>query len=299
MKLIVCVVLLAAVVSANQSVYDDDLDWSQVVPVSETPGFWDNRDVKPVAMGVVNNRLGRIVGGTEIPPNSQPHLILMVVQVSATHVGACGGTLLSLRTAMTAGHCLHNMLVARTFFGAHLVRTPTEPTQIRTFEQPSSFRVHPQYNPRTFANDIGLMILSERLPSSPAIQPISIPTAAEIDLLFVGENVSVYGWGFTSEVSRSLSEFPKVTVNRVISNAQCAETFGEFITPTHMCMSSEGGRGTCTGDSGGPMQTIINGRVVQIGIVSFQGADSCFAGIPTAFTRVSTYGVWIRSNKVE
>ena len=298
MKLIVCVVLLAAVVSANESIFADDFDWSKAVPISETPGFWDNRDVKPIAKAVVNTRLGRIVGGTEIPPNSQPHLVFIAIQVSATHLGTCGGTLLSLRTVMTAGHCLHNMLSVRLIFGAHLVRS-AEPSQLIITEQPRSIRLHEQYNPRTFANDIGLVIMTQTLPSNQFMQPISIPTAAEIDLLFVGENVSVYGWGFTSENSRSLSEFPKVAVNRVISNAQCAETFGEFITPTHMCMSSEGGRGTCTGDSGGPMQTIINGRVVQIGIISFQGAESCFTGIPIAFTRISTYGVWIRSNKVE
>ena len=290
--------LLAVAVSANESFYADDFDWSQVVPMTETPGFWDNRDVKPIARANVNTRTGRIVGGSEISPHSQPHLVMMAIQVSSTHIGICGGTLLSHKTVLTAGHCLHNMLVARVFFGAHLVRT-VEPQQIRTFEQPSSFRIHEQYNPRTFANDIALIILAERLPSNQFMQPISIPTGAEIDLMFVGENVSVYGWGFTSDISRSLSEFPKVAVNSVITNAQCAGTFGEFITPTNICMSTEGGRGTCTGDSGGPMQTIINGRNVQIGIVSFQGADSCVTGIPGAFTRVSTYGVWIRSNKVE
>ncbi|CAO1428280.1 unnamed protein product [Diamesa hyperborea] len=299
MKLIVCFVLLAvAAVSASESIFADDFDWSQAVPISETPGFWDNRDVKPIAKTNVNNRAGRIVGGNEISPNSQPHLVFMAIQVSPTHLGTCGGTVLSQRTIMTAGHCLFNMLAARLIFGAHLVRS-AEPQQHIVTELRSTFRVHEQYNPRTFGNDIALVILTERLPLNQFMQPISIPTGAEIDLLFVGDNVSVYGWGFTSETSRSLSEFPKVAVNRVISNAQCAGTFGQFITPTHMCMSSEGGRGTCTGDSGGPMQTNINGRVVQIGIISFQGADSCFTGIPIAFTRVAAYGVWIRSNKVE
>lgn len=298
MKLIVCVVLLVVAVSANKSFFADEFDWSQAVPMTETPGFWDNRDVKPIARANVNTRTGRIVGGTEIEPNSQPHLIFMAIQVTANHVGVCGGTLLSARTVMTAAHCLENMINIRLFFGAHLIRSP-EPQQVRVDQLPNSFRIHEQYNPRTFANDIALIIMTERLPLNQFMQPISIPTGAEIDLLFVGENTSVYGWGFTSDISRSLSEFPKVAVNRVISNTQCSATFGEFINPTNICMSSEGGRGTCTGDSGGPLQTIINGRVVQIGIVSFQGADSCVTGIPVAFTRVSTYGVWIRSNKVE
>ncbi|CAO1428289.1 unnamed protein product [Diamesa hyperborea] len=297
MKLTVCFVLLVvAAVSANDSLVD--IDWSKALPISETPGFWDNRDVKPIAKANVNTRASRIVGGTQIPPNSQPHLCLVAVQVLPTHVGVCGGTLLSLKTVMTAAHCLLNVSQARLFVGAHLVRS-NEPNQLRITELPPSFRVHEQYNPRTFANDIALIILTDRLPTNQFMQPISIPTGAEIDLLFVGDNVSVYGWGFTSEVSRSLSEFPNVAVNRVISNAQCAGTFGQFITPTHMCMATEGGRGTCTGDSGGPMQTIINGRAVQIGITSFQGAESCFLGVPTAFTRVGAYGVWIRSNKVE
>lgn len=36
-----------------------EIDWSTVVPMQETPGFWDNRNVKPT----VFPRNGRIVGG--------------------------------------------------------------------------------------------------------------------------------------------------------------------------------------------------------------------------------------------
>lgn len=129
MKLIVCVVLLAVAVSANKSFYADEFDWSQAVPMTETPGFWDNRDVKPIARANVNTRIGRIVGGTEIEPNSQPHLIFMAIQVTSTHLGVCGGTLLSHRTVMTAAHCLDSMIFARLFFGAHLIRS-AEPQQV-------------------------------------------------------------------------------------------------------------------------------------------------------------------------
>ena len=64
MKLVVAAVfaLLAVSVYAEEPAWVE-VDWSQVVPVMELPGFWDGRDIKPAVYTEDKTRTGRIVGG--------------------------------------------------------------------------------------------------------------------------------------------------------------------------------------------------------------------------------------------
>lgn len=39
-----------------------EIDWSKVVPVTDLPGFWDGREIKPATFED-GMRSGRIVGG--------------------------------------------------------------------------------------------------------------------------------------------------------------------------------------------------------------------------------------------
>ena len=93
MKLIVVVLLtiFSAVVSANEY---DNIDWTKVIPIQELPGFWDNREIKPV---VVNSRdrSSRITGGEIVPPNSLPMQVALMV-TAAPGIGLCGGTIISV-----------------------------------------------------------------------------------------------------------------------------------------------------------------------------------------------------------
>lgn len=60
MKLLVACLFAVLAVCAFADVEENwEIDWSTVVPMQETPGFWDNRNVKPR----VFPRNGRIVGG--------------------------------------------------------------------------------------------------------------------------------------------------------------------------------------------------------------------------------------------
>jgi hypothetical protein len=40
-----------------------EIDWKNVVPVTDMPGFWDGRDIKPAFYPGDQTRSGRIVGG--------------------------------------------------------------------------------------------------------------------------------------------------------------------------------------------------------------------------------------------
>ena len=54
------------------------------------------------------------------------------------------------------------------------------------------------------------------------------------------------------------------------------------------------GAGTCSGDSGGPLVCKNEkNELVQEGIVSFGGRYSCDT-LPSAYSRVSAYYLWIQ-----
>ncbi|KAG8235392.1 hypothetical protein J437_LFUL009251 [Ladona fulva] len=66
---------------------------------------------------------------------------------------------------------------------------------------------------------------------------------------------------------------------------------GLTVYPEQICASTEeGDKGSCNGDSGGPL--FVNGQVV--GLVSWARGCS-LKDWPTVYTRVSAYADWINS----
>ena len=101
-------------------------------------------------------------------------------------------------------------------------------------------------------------------------------------------------------------DFPEclqeVTVD-TIPTAECIKKYGTwFVLQSILCAADDGKKGTCIGDSGGPL--IIPGASaktdVQIAIMSTRsfgelGGGCLNDGSPEIFTRVSSYKNWIRN----
>jgi len=60
-----------------------------------------------------------------------------------------------------------------------------------------------------------------------------------------------------------------------------------------ICTSTEGGRGACYGDSGGPLLVGNSVPYQQVGIMSY-GDIRCGTGVPDCFTNLAAYEDWIR-----
>jgi hypothetical protein len=60
-SLIFCV--FSIIVAINAIPLQETIDWSNVVPVTELPGFWNDRDVKFTSLIKQQSRNRRIVGG--------------------------------------------------------------------------------------------------------------------------------------------------------------------------------------------------------------------------------------------
>ncbi|XP_057717308.1 tryptase-like isoform X5 [Corythoichthys intestinalis] len=153
--------------------------------------------------------------------------------------------------------------------------------------------VHPEYDVDTVDNDMTLLLLSAPVNFNEFIKPVCL--AAATSTFFAGTNSWVTGWGFIGEGIPLPPPGDLMEVKMpVVGNRKC---FCQYcfinITENMICAGlTQGGRGGCPGDSGGPLMS-KNGSVwVQSGVASF--AFGCGQPrFPTVFARVSQYQDWI------
>lgn len=166
------------------------------------------------------------------------------------------------------------------FLGATRRDQPNEPGQIRFIA--TDRILHEQYDGSNFNNDIAVL----QIPTAPLSAFIQIVGLAfDLENTFAGEQATVSGWGRTTDTGAASQELNHVTVS-VITNVQCALTFGNIVIASTVCTAAA----TCNGDSGGPL--VIDNQ--QIGVVSFGAAASC-SGFPSGYGRVSHFRDWIRT----
>ncbi|CAK1549506.1 unnamed protein product [Leptosia nina] len=233
----------------------------------------------------------RIVGGSISRLGANPHLGGMVVTLLDRRTSVCGSCLLTNTKAVTAAHCwtdgraqavlftlVHGSL--RLFSGG--VRTST-----------SNVVMHPNWNPSNGYSDIAVVTFF-RVNFNNNIQPI---TLASGNNNYVGTWALASGYGAIAQgESVSRATVQREVSLRVISNAECRQTFS-FISDSVLCVDTQGGRAsTCGGDSGGPLDIGNGNSRALIGITSFGHNDGCQRGHPAAFTRVTSFNAWIRSH---
>ncbi|EFA05665.2 serine protease P150 [Tribolium castaneum] len=213
----------------------------------------------------------RIVGGSPAKLGQFPYQAALYLKDSDGKMFFCSGALIAPRYILTAAHCIEGSIETV------LVELGT----IRLDDKSGGFQVyasqgfsHPNYSPKSIANDIAVLELSKSVPMSANIQTIRLAS----DKLGVGVSVTLSGWGKTSStsaVSKTLNHVKLTT----ISNAVCKNY-----------------ESTCSGDSGGPMVTGSGSSALHVGIVSFGSSKGCDKGYPTVYTRTAAYRAWIREH---
>lgn len=250
MKLIVAALFAVLAVSAfAEDMENWEIDWSTVVPVQDMPGFWDGREIRPAFYPGDQTRTGRIVGGVIVTPHTHPYQVALLMQFGGG-TGLCGGSRISARTVLTAAHCPIGSGSTQLIFGAHNINT-VEANQVRHTVPSSQYRLHAQYNPSNLNNDIALILTTSVIPTNNFIQ--NIPLAPATSGTFAGAAAIVSGWGRISDGSSATSAQLRSVTTTVITNAVCSATYGGTIIASTLCISTTGGRGTCNGDSGGPL----------------------------------------------
>ena len=239
-------------------------------------------------------------------------------QYEKTH--RCGGSVIGVDdnkryVVLTAAHCV----AGEPFAGPVLrqnalkfrrVRLGTlDLTQGGTTYAIDSIVVHKGYVAGKQDNDIALLRIrpdSSTLPqNAKSVRPIAVatnqPTATT--------GVKWYGWGFMEATEGRVT---RITSNNVVQRNPSRLHEGKMQLIDQKTCSKRGGYGkvtdfmlcavtplksnvevfTCQGDSGGPIVSTQNGRIMQVGIVSW--AVGCgVKGKPSVSVNVAKYRAWI------
>lgn len=233
----------------------------------------------------VTTATSEIIGGTTAKAGQFPFF----ASVSASSNWLCGASLVAPDILISAGHCsvafTKGAIVGATIEGA------TTPGSVSvTIDQQV---VHPNFQ-SFMHNDVMILKVS---PPVTSITPI--PIDFNPSLPSANEPLEIIGFGKTSDTGGISNTLQEASVLEV-SSSQCQAIYGNVIVPTqHICVSnSKPFRGTCSGDSGGPLlgkggsHTLsTNDQNVTFGVLSF-GASTCTQG-PSVYTRLSGYTSWI------
>lgn len=277
---------------------DNKIDWTQVLPPMEVPGFWDGRspELKKLYYSASpKGRSGRIVGGWEATPHAFPYQAAMLPLLQNGFTSSCGASLIGVRTVLTAAHCLENLQTVQIILGAHN-RFTVEPSQQRQTVPAANVISHELYDRRNLNEDIAVIHLEQPATLNEFVQPVALPTDFANDL-FVDEQATAKGWGRVSDVTQQGSSVLMMVTMSVMTNSACSQRFRD-ITDGKLCTSGSAGRGTCVGDSGGALTVSRFGQLIQIGISSFVATAGCEIGFPSGFTRVTAYLDWIARNSL-
>ena len=232
----------------------------------------------------------RIVGGKETDRNFYPWMVALIFNTDQF----CGGTLISSRWVLTAGHCTDGADEVRLLLGAHNIRVLREEGREEFVSR--VIIPHPQFNLMFLTNDIALVQLPQQIQFRDTIRPICLPTKSESTETLEDLESLITGWGVPADDMDDLSPVLREADVRTISNLECEIEFPTVVTPTNICISGSGGRATCRGDSGGPLLAVSpQGMYKQIGVTSFGSIVTCESGIPAGFTRVASYLMWIET----
>jgi len=234
-------------------------------------------------------KIATIVGGNDADPNEAPFFAMMLtydVDTEEWKYNGCGGTLVSDRHVLTAGHCAAStkgrdkdldavyIHAYQPFFGNPGVKFH--------YSKVESYTVHPSFDDGPNDSDLAIVTMSSPLDIND-FPPVQL--APPSFLLRDGDMVNVYGFGRMSYSDDSrVNTLQKVTIP-FISRPSCLPFYGDKILSDMVCagdVEGGGGRDACGGDSGGPM-IVTSGyqRVYQTAVISW--GDGCADATKVSF----------------
>ncbi|XP_075216406.1 venom protease-like [Lycorma delicatula] len=245
------------------------------------------------------------VGGVPVNPKELPFMGLVGYGTKNNVDWACGCSLISERFVLSAAHCTKdpNGGLARWVRLGEL-----DLSRKNEIANPIDFEIirrinHPDYRSELIYNDIALYQLNCSVTFTDTIKPICLP---QPNSYYDVTNVIGAGWGRIDYAGPRSTILLKVDLD-YLTVRDCKNTAELRVAPrgldeeTMICAGVlEGGRDTCSGDSGGPLflprksDQLPCFLQTQLGITSF-GKQCALKGFPAIYTRVLNYVPWIES----
>lgn len=155
-------------------------------------------------------------------------------------------------------------------------------------------------NPENLPWDMALLHLSSPLVFSETVVPTILPT--EDDVFYNG---AIIGWGIYDWYNETTPILPDILQRAdvtIIPDDICRGLTAAFlpIFENFICTGPLiGGISGCNGDSGGPMYTMINDRIVQIGVASWAMRPCGAPNAPTGYVSTQNFLDWIRDSQID
>lgn len=218
----------------------------------------------------VGDRSVIVFGGEPTPITKVP----WQVEYDISGEFECGGTIISKRYVITAGHCTSGATAPQL-----TIRAGSDMLGKGTVYKVAEVHAHPRMQlVGTPDFDFAILKLDRDIVFSDSVKAIGIANAPAA----AGANGLLSGWGTTKEGTPKSLQSVQIPV---ISRGKCqdlANAYKDTVTERFLCtLPPGGGKGPCFGDSGGPL--VINGKLS--GVVS--GGEKCAgAAEPGMFTDV-------------
>ncbi len=210
-----------------------------------------------------------------------PYVGLAVFDVDGAPSHRCSVSLLSPTVVLTAGHCTDGTDAARVWF-AENVQTNTEYPYSGTTSYDGTPYTNPDFCigcggglPGFAQRDVGIIVLTEPVPTSVVSEYADLPTADYVDEE-LGRNapVTLVGYGVQEQIRGNGP--PVWSGLRVRLMAEARLVSGAFVHSDEFIRVTanpgEGG-GTCFGDSGGPV--LDHGTDTVLAVNSYVTNNNC------------------------
>jgi hypothetical protein len=212
-----------------------------------------------------------------------PYVVLIVLDTEEGPAALCSGSLLSATVVLTAGHCTAGFVAARIWVGA-VDEGDTE----FPFGGANSYEGIPHPNPDlclscapglpTFAlRDVGVVALSEPVPTSIVDEYAQLPAAGLVETLANKDPVELVGYGVQAQVHIPGEGKPFWTGILAPFYAPTQFVSGNFTHSAEVIRltanAAHGKGGLCFGDSGGP--DLLSGTDIVIAVNSYVTNINC------------------------
>jgi hypothetical protein len=237
-----------------------------------------------------------------VPDNGRhPYVGLAVFDVDGAPSHRCSASLLSPTVVLTAGHCTDGTSAARVWFDEDVQSNTEYPFSGDTSYDGVAY-TYPTFCtgcgkglPGFAIGDVGIIVLSEPVPTSAVSEYAQLPDEGLVDTLKNKTPVDFVGYGVQEQLRGGGP--PSWTGLRLRLYAPSELVSGNFVHSDEflkLALNPGGGSGgTCFGDSGGP--DLLGGTNTVLGVNSYVTNSNC-AGVGYS-ARVDTPDVleWINS----